>query len=256
MPSTANGSPCRPATIAAMAASSGRQAGCGSALRSSRAGRACAAMRSSRPRTGMTARPAGSPPRSRSRRTPSGTGTAPGACGGLRMSSGSNPAARGARPVAVEEVLRGDIAPGEGARRDMRLDLAAPRAQPVERRPGGVVEGAQHAGDVAERRGLLAPLGDVAQRLALEVDDHHVVLGDQHLAEMVVAMDAGLQAGGGEAAQALERGRRSPGAPRAARAASACDLLRQSRRSLRASSSSALRPSPAGVDPAVDVGRR
>ena len=49
-------------------------------------------------------------------------------------------------------------------------------------------------GDVAERRGLVAPLGDAALRLALEVDEVDVVLRHQHLAEMIVAVDARLEA--------------------------------------------------------------
>ena len=73
------------------------------------------------------------------------------------------------------------------------VDLPVACAQPVERRPGDVVEGAQHAGDVDEAGALLAPLGEVALRLAFEVDDHHVVLRDEHLAEVEIAVDAGLR---------------------------------------------------------------
>src|SRR5688572_17862501 len=83
----------------------------------------------------------------------------------------------------------------------MRLHLSMPRAQPVERRPCSVVKGAQHAGGIAKPGSLLPPLVERALRLALKVDDHDVVLGDQHLAKMKVAMDARLEAGGFNLAQ-------------------------------------------------------
>ncbi len=62
---------------------------------------------------------------------------------------------------------------------------------------GGVGEGAQHPGDVAQRRGLLPALEQRPRRLALEVDDHPlgipagvVCLAVQGLAEVVVAVGA------------------------------------------------------------------
>ena len=52
------------------------------------------------------------------------------------------------------------------------------------------MERAQHAGDVAQRRALEPPLAERPRRLALEVDDDEVAAGVEHLAEMVVAVDA------------------------------------------------------------------
>ena len=56
-----------------------------------------------------------------------------------------------------------------------------------------VAERAQHAGDVAQRRMLAPALGERPRRLALEVDDHEVVVGEQHLAEVIVAVVARLE---------------------------------------------------------------
>ena len=49
---------------------------------------------------------------------------------------------------------------------------------------GGIVERAQHAGDVAQRRHLAMALGDGAVRLALEIDEGDVVLDDEDLDEV------------------------------------------------------------------------
>ena len=103
---------------------------------------------------------------------------------------------------------------------------------------------------------LLAPLGEVALRLALEVDDHHVVLRDQHLAEMVVAVDARLEAGGGMSARRLERAkqRRACGEelprPRARTSSGSAGIARSSVGKARSASSRAC------VDPARDVRAR
>ena len=63
----------------------------------------------------------------------------------------------------------------------------------VDSRAGRVVDRAQEAGDVARRRRLAPALFERAARLALEIEDIGVVLGDQHLAEMEVAVMADLQ---------------------------------------------------------------
>jgi hypothetical protein len=55
---------------------------------------------------------------------------------------------------------------------------------------GGVVERAQHPGDVAQWAHQRAALVERAGRLALEVEDDPAVIGAQHLAEVVVAVDA------------------------------------------------------------------
>ena len=73
---------------------------------------------------------------------------------------------------------------------------------------GGVLERAQHAGDVDERAALEAPFGRRAGRLALEVDDHEVPPGPEHLAEVVVAVHAdaaGVDAVGPHGAERIEQ---------------------------------------------------
>src|SRR5262249_4573195 len=69
---------------------------------------------------------------------------------------------------------------------------AAERALQGRRR--GVVDRADETGDVARGRRLLAPVGEAAPRLALEIDDEHVVLRGQDLAEMEVAVMPDLAA--------------------------------------------------------------
>ncbi len=67
-------------------------------------------------------------------------------------------------------------------------------------------------GHVAERRGLAPALGEAAAGLALEVDDRHVALRDQHLPEVVVAVDARAAAGGRQRRHPREaRGQRLAG---------------------------------------------
>src|SRR5262249_35979278 len=62
----------------------------------------------------------------------------------------------------------------------------------IERGRGGVVERAQQPGDIAQWARFRAALGERLSRLAFEIDDENVATRDQHLAEMKVAMDAGL----------------------------------------------------------------
>ena len=60
---------------------------------------------------------------------------------------------------------------------------------------GGVAERAQHPRHILHRRLLLAPLGDRPGRLAFEVEQVEVALGPEHLAEVIVAVDALLRDG-------------------------------------------------------------
>ena len=76
-----------------------------------------------------------------------------------------------------------------------RLPFLAARLGSLGKRGGGgVVERAQHPGDVAQRRAEPAPLGQGTVGLALEVEDHPSLIDAHHLAEVVVAMDADGQA--------------------------------------------------------------
>ena len=70
----------------------------------------------------------------------------------------------------------------------------AARPQALECGVGRVVEGAHHAGDVAQRRALQPPLRERAGWLALEVGDEEVVAGAQDLAEVEVAVAADAHA--------------------------------------------------------------
>ena len=102
-------------------------------------------------------------------------------------------AAVGRRPgVAVGDQPRGRLLGGPGAL--------------GERRRGGVVEGAQHAGDVAQRRGALPAFGQRSCRLAFEIEDHPSGVGPQHLAEVVVAVEADGQAAVADPPDTVEGG--------------------------------------------------
>ena len=53
-----------------------------------------------------------------------------------------------------------------------------------------IAEGAHHPGDIAQRRMFGAPLLQAVARLALEIDDDEVIAGHQHLAQVIVAVNA------------------------------------------------------------------
>ena len=55
---------------------------------------------------------------------------------------------------------------------------------------GRVAERAQHAGHVLQRGLLHAPLRQRPRRLAFEIEDHEIVLHPQHLAQVIVAVNA------------------------------------------------------------------
>ena len=70
--------------------------------------------------------------------------------------------------------------------------LRSLRANLRERRISGVIERSQHAGHVPQWRVFLAALGDRTRRLTLKIDKHEVVLGEQHLPKMKIAVVAYL----------------------------------------------------------------
>ncbi len=92
-------------------------------------------------------------------------------------------------------------------RAQLLLQIGLPRRVFEEGGPAGVIEGAQHAGHVLERRTLGPALRQGAGRFALEVEDLYVVLGDDHLAQVEVAVQAGadgIKAGRRQILQATE----------------------------------------------------
>ena len=71
----------------------------------------------------------------------------------------------------------------------------------------GVVERAEHAGDVTEGVVPAAALLERAGRLALEVEEVELAVGEERLAEVVVAVDADAEAAaGGNVAEGVEVG--------------------------------------------------
>ena len=105
-----------------------------------------------------------------------------------RASSGSRRWRRGTRRGR----RRGEIAPDQGRRQELLEGRRIGLGEAEHAGPGGLIERAQHAGEVGQRQGLGAPLVQRPARLALEIDQHDVALGDQDLAQAVVAMAAGL----------------------------------------------------------------
>ncbi len=69
----------------------------------------------------------------------------------------------------------------------LTVDLHA-RHLPKQYSKRGVFERAQHTGNVAQRKSLGAPFGEGARGLALEIDNHEIGPGEEHLSEVVIAM--------------------------------------------------------------------
>ena len=68
----------------------------------------------------------------------------------------------------------------------------------------GVMEGADHAGDVVEYRALEAALVQRPPRFTIEVDDHKLVSRVQDLAELKIAVAADTRRGKGALEQAVK----------------------------------------------------
>ena len=99
--------------------------------------------------------------------------------------------------VRVQERLHGLRLPLARGKNDLLVRIARPLGQRVEQRGmHRVVERAQHSGHVLQRRMLPPPFLERSRRLAFEIGDDEVVLRDQHLSQMIVAVQAGLRAGG------------------------------------------------------------
>jgi 4-alpha-glucanotransferase len=91
--------------------------------------------------------------------------------------------------VGADEGGRGPVGPGFGPGAQVGGVFGA-QATVAQGRGGGVLKRSHHAGHVAQGAALVAPLDQVPRRLALEVDDDEVVAGREHLAEVVVAVNA------------------------------------------------------------------
>ena len=78
------------------------------------------------------------------------------------------------------------------------------QAGPQSGRLPGVVQGADHSGEVESRRALQPPPPERTARFALEVDDGEVLAGPEHLPEMEVAVTADPEGRGCAGTQALE----------------------------------------------------
>ena len=93
--------------------------------------------------------------------------------------------------IGLEESLARLRLPGAQRRRER--SVGRHRALAHLRRAARIAEGAQHPGDVAQRRVLAPRVGERPGGLALEVDNQEVVVRHQHLAEVVVAVVPGPQ---------------------------------------------------------------
>ena len=74
---------------------------------------------------------------------------------------------------------------------------------------GGILEGAEHARDIAERGAFDAAFAKGAGGFAFEINDEKILAGVEDLAEVEVAMDANARAGDagvGEGAEPLDDG--------------------------------------------------
>ena len=84
------------------------------------------------------------------------------------------------------------LAPAVERAGDLALLVGRRLERALERGGRGIVDRADQAGDIARGRGLAPAILDAAARFAFEIDDEDVVLDDQHLSEMKIAMMADL----------------------------------------------------------------
>src|SRR5690606_10999841 len=96
--------------------------------------------------------------------------------------------------IAVQEFPYHPLAPTPCECRPVARLIRQPCRHLSDGSPRGVVEGAQHAGHVAQGRALGAALGEAVPRLCLEIDDKKILLRDQNLSKMVITMDTRLPA--------------------------------------------------------------
>jgi len=92
--------------------------------------------------------------------------------------------------IGRQHSIRGLVAPFGQSEAQPAALVGRDLEGPFQRGGRSIVDRADQAGDVARRRCLAAPLGDGAARSAVEIDDEDVVLDDQQLAEMQIAMMA------------------------------------------------------------------
>ena len=192
--------------------------------------------------------------------------TAPSRARTARAGRGSRPAPRTARRRARlvdRRARKAARAPrsqsrASGARRSISAALLRHAAQ---RRPARVVERAQHAGHVAQRRVLGAALLELRAGSPSKSMMTKSLLVQQHLAQVVVAVEARLQRLPGASARAamrLEqrsaRARAAPAASSRAAAGSWPSALAQQRAASRAASARACSRSAATSSPVERLG--
>ena len=126
--------------------------------------------------------------------------------GGLRL---GRPQPRVGHGFAIggKERLGGPVAPFVERRGEPALLVGGDLERALQRGGGRIIDRTDQAGDVARRRRLAPPFGERAARLAVEIDDEDVVLDDQHLAEMEVAVMADVEPVDRRAAAARSGGR-------------------------------------------------
>ena len=56
-----------------------------------------------------------------------------------------------------------------------------------------IIKRSQHSGDIPERGVLLPPFSQRACRLSLEIGDDEIILGQQHLGQVIIAMQPRLE---------------------------------------------------------------
>ena len=112
-----------------------------------------------------------------------------GVAAGRAATAADRPASRDRRPERLRPTRSRQ---SSSARASLAVLVGRRFERALERRGRRIVDRADQAGDIARRRRLAPALLDAAPRLALEIDDEDVVLDDQHLAEMEVAVVADL----------------------------------------------------------------
>src|SRR6185436_14426409 len=95
--------------------------------------------------------------------------------------------------ISAEKCGSGPALPLTGGQIQPRVVLRFVRSHVQECGVTCVVERAQHAGNVTQRRMLRAALAEGSRRLSFEIDDHKIIAAYEYLPQVIVTVVTGLE---------------------------------------------------------------
>src|SRR5262245_25616835 len=95
--------------------------------------------------------------------------------------------------VVPKKGRHGPLAPAIKRVGDLSMLVARRLYRALERGGPGIVDGTDETGHIACRRSLAPPILEAAAGLTFEIDDFDIVLHDQHLSEMKIAVMTNLR---------------------------------------------------------------